>query len=205
MVNKMENITLDKIIERDNLYKGQMINYKTFISMYKEYENSITIIEFAKLIGISGSNLRNIRRTKQEAKILNNIKLTDDSIENIRKSIVKQYEGNTIYYKDENKKNGKINFLELYRPYRIYFSENEFAKILGISEKNLWYTKNSKANPKIKDIEKIKKVEKLEKEVEETFYCNRLELEKLCKKFDLSIEDFITYYINKGEFFDHTV
>lgn len=77
--------------------------------------------------------------------------------------------------------------------------------LIGISEKNLWYTKHQMANPKIKDTEKIKKVAELKKEITEPSYYSRERIEYLCKKFDISVEDFITYYINKANFFDTSV
>ena len=186
-----------------DLYKGQEIDYNFFIQLYDKFRIKLTEIEFARLLGISQTSLKNIRNRNEKAKLFGNMKLSEEVTESIRKEILKKYEGKTIGYgKDRN--NGEVDFKSLQEPYKIYFTENEFAKLFGISEKNLWYTKRRKANPKIKDVEKIEKVEKLKKEIVEGRYYTKEELEEICSTVDLTVNDFITYYINKGNFFDHS-
>ena len=194
-----------ELVEKYNLHKDRKIRYVFLKEMHEELKNVLTEIEFANLLGISDENLRNIRNTKDEARIFRNCKLDDEKIEKVRKHILSQYEGKKTYYENNEKNKGEVDFLELYRPFRIYFSENEFAKLLGISEKNLWYTKHNMANPKIKDTEKIRKIEKIRIETEKLSYLRKDEIEEVCKKIGLSVEDFITYYINKGDFFDHSI
>ena len=61
------------------------------------------------------------------------------------------------------------------------------------------------ANPKIKDIEKIRKIQEIREELENKTYLSKNEIEEICKKIKISVEDFITYYINNGKCFDFSV
>ena len=173
--------------------------------MYKEVKTTLTEIELADLLGISNSNLKNARNTNDKMRVFRNYKLNSDIKEKIRKQILDKYEGKKIYYKSNQEQKGEVNFLELYEPYKMYFSEKEFAELLGMSEKNLWYTKNIMANPKIKDIEKIRKIQEIREELEKKTYLSKNEIEEICKKIKISVEDFITYYINNGKCFDFSV
>lgn len=205
LTEKEKIMKIMELVEKYNLNKGKKISYAFLKEMWNEVKSVLTEIEFANLLGISDSNLRNIRNSKDEARIFKNCKLNDMATERIRKQILSQYEGKKIYYKNNKKNKGKVDFLELYKPYRIYFSENEFAELLGISIKNLWYAKNQMANPNIKDAEKIKKIDKIKNELEKMTYLRKDEIEGMCQKIGISVEDFITYYINKGDFFDASV
>lgn len=200
-----ENKKILELVEKYNLYKYRKISYSFLKEMHEEVKTVLTEIEFANLLGISASNLKESRKSDTQMRIFRNCKLDNKTTEIIRKHILKQYEGNKIYYESNENNKGEVDFLELYRPYRIYFSENEFATILGISEKNLWYTKNDMANPKIKDTEKIRKIEEIKSELEKMTYLKKDEIEELCQRLEMSVEDFITYYINGSNFFDSSV
>ena len=201
-VEKQKNVL--QLVQIYKLYKGQKIDYVFFTQMHEKVQAWLTEAELSNLFGISDTNLRNIRR-EGTARLFRNMKLNEESIEKIRKSIIEQNEGKGIYYKQNEQNKGSVDFFELYNPYRIYFSHNEFATLLGISEKNLWYAMHNMANPKIKDTEKVKKVEQIKQEIVEGKYYSKEELERLCKQVNLSIDDFITYYINHGDFFDSSV
>lgn len=195
-----------KLAETHNLHKGKEISYAEFLEIYEDLKTFFTEVEFAKFLGISASNLKNIRRTSQKAKLFKNISLSEEQTEKIRKDILRRCEGKPIYYQENNNNNkGEVDFNDIYKEHRIYFSELEFGEILGISEKNLWYTKNGLANPKIKDIEKVKKIKELHTQIEEGKWYSKAKIEELCQRVDVSIEDFITYYINEGKFFDYSV
>lgn len=200
-----ENKKMLDLVEKYNLFKGKKISYGIFKEMHEEVKTVLTEVEFANELGISDSNLRHIRNPKEEARIFKNCKLNDEITERIRKHILIQYEGKKTYYESNENNKGEVDFLELYKPYRIYFSEKEFAELLGISEKNLWYIKHKMWNPKIKDIEKIKKIETIKGNLEKFICLRKDEIEVICKKLDISVEDFITYYINKGKVFDYSV
>ncbi len=193
-----------QLVQTYQLYKGQKIDYVFFTQMHETVKTWLTDIELANLFGISHTNLKSIRR-EGTARLFRNMKLNEESIEKIRKSIIEQNEGKEIYYKENKNRKGIVDFYKLYSPYRIYFTHNEFAMLLGISEKNLWYTMHDMANPKIKDTEKVKKVEQIKQEIVEGKYYSKEELERLCKQVNLSLDDFITYYINHGDFFDSSV
>ena len=195
-----------ELIEIFDLYKGKEVDYSQFLVMYNKVKKEFSEVEFANLLGISDSNLRNIRKSGK-ARLFRNVVLTESAKEEIRKSLIKKYEGKKIYYKRNEENKGQVSFLKLYKVYRVHFTEIEFAELLGISEKNLWYVKNNKGSvyPKIKDIEKIKKVEELSKQITEVRYYSKDEIDNLCKKVGLSIKDFINYYINKGSFFDSSI
>lgn len=194
-----------ELVEEYKLHKDKKISYEYFKKMYKEVKTTLTEIELADLLGISNSNLKNARNTNDKMRVFRNYKLNSDIKEKIRKQILDKYEGKKIYYKSNQEQKGEVDFLELYEPYKMYFSEKEFAELLGISEKNLWYTKNIMANPKIKDIEKIRKIQEIREELEKKTYLSKNEIEEICKKIKISVEDFITYYINNGKCFDFSV
>lgn len=202
-LSKQEQIKKIILLTRKyDLYKNKKISYEFFETMYKDVKTVLTRIEFANLLGIKDSNLGNSRRTNDKMRIFKNCKLSKDIVTKIRKSIMKQYEGKKIYFESNNDNKGDIDFLELYQQYRIYFSPNEFAEILGISEKSLWYAKRHIANPIIKDIEKVDKVNSIKDELEKMAYLRKDEIDAICKRLQISRDDFITYYINKGKFFD---
>lgn len=202
--NLTDQQKLEKMLELVQLYdlhKGQRIDYQFFLTMYEKVKTWLTEVELANLLGISATNLRNIRK-EGKARLFKNMGLKEETIEKIRKNIIMQHEGKKIYHMQNEKGKGNIDFLELYRPYRIYFTKDEFAMLLGISVKNLWYTMHNMANPKIVDIEKVRKVEELKKEIVEGKYYTKKEIEDLCKTFEISVNDFITYYINSRKFFN---
>ena len=197
---KVEKIL--EIIEKYNLNKGKKIEYTFFKEMLGEVKTELTEVEFANLLGISDSNLRHSRNSNMQMRIFKNCKLDNEKIEMIRKQIIQKYEGKRTYYKSNENNKGTVDFLELYKPYKIYFSEKEFADLLGISEKNLWYVKNKIGNPQIKDIEKRKKIEGIKSELEKMIYLGKNEIEEMCQKLEISVDDFIIYYINNGNFFE---
>ena len=46
------------------------------------------------------------------------------------------------------------------------------------------------ANPNIKDAEKIKKIDKIKNELEKMTYLRKDEIEGMCQKIGISVEDF---------------
>lgn len=205
LTEKEKNLKILELVRNYNLYKGKKIDYSFFMQMYNQVNTKLTELEFADMLGIKGANLRNIRNSKQEVALFKNISLNSEKVEQIRKGLIKIYEGKSIYYKETRTHEGEIEFWKLYSPYRLYFTQKKFAEMLGISEKNLWYAKNEKGNPKIKDTEKVAKVEMLKEKLEKGRYYSKEELEKICKNIELSIDDFIIYYINHGDYFDTSV
>ncbi len=109
--------------------EGQLITYIEFLTLYKTYEERISEIDFANLLGISEFNYQKIRYRGTRTKIFKktNSKLTEEQ-EEIKKEILKNVRiGQLITY---------IEFLELYKPYEKRISEIDFAKLLGISYNN---------------------------------------------------------------------
>lgn len=197
--------TILELVQKYDLYKGQPITYDFFLEIYETLKTYLTQNELIVLLGSSVSSLKNIRNGQETARLFMNIELKSETIEYIRKSIINQYEGKKLYYMHNEKNTGEVKFCELYKSYRIYFTPIEFANLMGVSEKNLWYMEHNMANPRIKDIEKVKKVEELQKEIVDMGYYSIEQISDLCSRVDLSIEDFITYYINRAKFFDPTV
>ncbi len=197
--------TILELVQKYDLYKGQPITYEFFLEMYEPLKTYLTQNELIVLLGSSVSSLKNIRNGQKTAIIFINMELKSETIENIRKSIINQYEGKRLYYMYNEKNIGEVNFCELYKSYRIYFTPVEFANLMGVSIWNLLYMKRNIANPRIKDIEKVKKVEELRKEIIDTGYYSKKQISDSCSRVGLSIEDFITYYINRAKFFDPTV
>lgn len=123
---------IQELIEKHNLYKGQEIDYPFFLEMYETVETYLTQIEFAGLLGINESSLKNIKsskNTQNKARLFGNIKLDEEVVEKIRKSILDKYEGKSIYIIKNRTNKGDVNFLQLYKPYRIYLTQNEFARL----------------------------------------------------------------------------
>lgn len=123
---------IQELIEKYNLHKGQEIDYPFFLEMYETVKTYLTQIEFASLLGINESSLKNIKspkHTQKKARLFGNIELNEEVVEKIRKSILNKYEGKSIYIIKNKTNKGDVNFLQLYKPYRIYFTQNEFARV----------------------------------------------------------------------------
>ena len=113
--------------------------------------------EFAKILGTSEVNLRNIKYVGIKTKVLKeDTGITEEKKEEIRAELKGQgYERKSINYQE---------FLEIYEPYRKEMTERKFAEILGIS--SLGNIKYGGMRAKILK-EKVEKEEKIKEERKE--------------------------------------
>lgn len=121
-----------KIIVTEGLHSQDLIDYNKFREIFNKYYTPLSEVEFAKrMLDITEPALRTIKSNGQKAVVLKDLKVTEKSILEFRKKVIKQnnlYIGQRISYK-KLKKIYDENYFPL--------SEVEFAeKILDITQKN---------------------------------------------------------------------
>ena len=169
--------------------EGQLITYIEFLTLYKTYEERISEIDFANLLGISEFNYQKIRYRGTRTKIFKktNSKLTEEQ-EEIKKEILKQVkEGQLIKYSE---------LLELYKPYKERISEIDFAKLLGINYSNYKSVRNRGTKAKIKDYKKEIKINGIRYLLQESRYYSKQELENLSKKYEIDLSEILKKFFN---------
>lgn len=190
-----KNKILFKVIEDYNLHKNQRIFYKsddenkiTFTKMRNEYKIYFSEEEFAELIGISSKdNLKNIKYKPITARILTNFKLSEEE----KLAYFNKYIKNDKFFK-VGKKITYVQFKDKYQEHRIYFTESEFAEILGLSDGSYEAMKFQKKRSIIKDFSIISKVRDIK--LENRFY-SREEINDICITHNITINQFIIYVI----------
>ena len=164
-------------------YSNKLINYEEFLKLYEPYQNEMTEIEFAEIIGIAYYNYCNIKNKGQRAKILKEEKkILEERKEEIRKDLrEKGYSSKLIDYEE---------FLKLYEPYRNEMQEKDFAEILGILYASYMqikhYGKRAKINFKHRELANIKYKLKLESRE-----YKKEELEEICGKYGVSLYELL--------------
>ena len=138
---------LVEIIRKFNLEKGQYIDIKLFEEMYENYKNQYTKLEFAQLLNIKRSNYYSMGSKGTKAKILMNINLTEENKkmildEVIRKNDLARYQ--LISYGTDSRT--KISFQELREEYKVYFTKEEFAELIGIRSSDTLKNMRTKNN-----------------------------------------------------------
>lgn len=125
-----------KILEHG--YANKLINYSKFLSLYEPYNDKLTEIQFAKILGISEIKHRNMKYCDNKTYILKSKKqVGTDRIGEVRKELILQgYANRTIDY---------LEFKRLYSNYKEEMDEIQFAEILGISYANYMTIKNQKS------------------------------------------------------------
>ncbi len=117
-------------------YRNKSITYEEFLTLYEPYKEEITELNFATILGMTGSSFRTMKGGKQRATVLRTTytgatEERKQEISNLMRT--KNIENQSIVYKD---------FLALYEPYKIELSEVEFAELLGINQFNFQAMKN---------------------------------------------------------------
>ncbi len=192
----IEKLMQDKDIE---LKAGDLIDYECFLGLYKRYGKNMSESEFAKLLDIKYKNYQNLKNKGSRARILKSkiSKISDEE----KKKIIKDLE-----------KTNKIKigipieysvFLEIYEPYKKSMSESEFAEILGISYSSYSKLKTGIIKSKIRDKQKQSKLDRVVYTLKrESRYYSIEELEDMCEKYSLTIEDIIGEFCNGEKFLD---
>ncbi len=169
---------------------GQFVNYEQFKKLYEPYNAKIGVMEFASILEISYSNLKRIIKKGGNVKVLKSKEkiLTENEKNKIKNEILKKINiGQTINY-DE--------FINLYKKYELIISEEEFAKILGISVSNLINIRNNKTNAIVKDEYLTKKINRIKYVTSNSRYYTKHEIENLANKFQISIKEIIVGIYN---------
>ena len=160
---------LKQFIASDLIQKGyrhKSIDYNEFLRLYEPYKAKFKESEFANILGISYSNLKNIKYGAQKAIIL---KPKRSTVEKKKIEELKQFIASDLIQKGYRNKSIDYNeFLRLYEPYIEKLKESEFANILGISYSN-WRNikyygqraiilKPEKSDDEKKELENLKQV-----------------------------------------------
>ena len=124
-----------KILEEG--YLNKLITYDEFLKLYNPYKNELKEQEFASILDISLYAYKGLKKGSK-AKILKFNEISEKLKEDIKITLIELGYLNKII--DFNK------FLELYRPYRKYMTDIQFAGILGISFNGLNNLKKSYKN-----------------------------------------------------------
>lgn len=191
-----KKMILDNVIEKYDLARYQLISYSTddrtkisFQELREEYKVYFTEEEFAELIGIrSKYALKHMREQNNLGRILTNVELTNEDKENIFLEIQKHplyREGRKINYEE---------FRSIFFKYKRYFSESEFAEILGITTKAYDSMKYCNKRCIIKNYQVMDKIKDIK--LDNRFY-TKVEIENICSKSGITVEQFIIYVIQK--------
>ena len=147
-------------------YRNKSIDYNEFLRLYEPYKAKFKESEFANILGISYSNLKNIKYGAQKAIIL---KPKRSTVEKKKIEELKQFIASDLIQKGYRNKSIDYNeFLRLYEQYIEKLKESEFANILGISYSN-WRNikyygqraiilKPEKSDDEKKELENLKQV-----------------------------------------------
>ena len=123
---KLEQEIVSELIERG--YQNKSIDYAEFLKLYEPYRTKVKESEFANILRISYTNLRNIKQRKQKAIILKK-----DMTEEEKKELEQEIVSELIERGYQNKSIDYAEFLKLYEPYKRKVKEREFANILGVN------------------------------------------------------------------------
>lgn len=124
-------------------YKDKKITYKEFLELYEPYNQIMSDVNFAAIIGLTYSSFATFKSKRFRATIL---KTRYGTISDERKAEVKEIlimqglKPKSIRYEE---------FLALYEPYRDEMSEIDFADILGLSNPNYKALKSGKQGARI--------------------------------------------------------
>ena len=135
---KLKQEIVSELIERG--YQNKRIDYTEFLKLYEPYRIKLKESEFASILGILNSNLRNMKYNRNQKTIIIKKDKTDEEKKRLEQEIVSEL----IERGYQNKSIDYAEFLKLYEPYRIKLKESEFASILVISYSNLQHIKHRK-------------------------------------------------------------
>ena len=136
---KLKQEIVSELIERG--YQNKGIDYTEFLKLYEPYRIKLKESEFASILGILNSNLRNMKYNRNQKTIIIKKDKTDEEKKRLEQEIVSEL----IERGYQNKSIDYAEFLKLYEPYRTKVKESSFANILGISYKNWQNIKNSRS------------------------------------------------------------
>ena len=119
-------------------YGSISINYEQFLSMYEKYKTQINNeVKFAEILGISVTNFESMRNKGTRVRILKKIDISENLEQEIKNLILQKGYNHKLITYDE--------FLTLYKQYSNKISEQEFARLIGITSikyRNMRYYNN---------------------------------------------------------------
>lgn len=192
----------DELIASGKLQIGEKIDYIKFKKLFKEYEY-LGLYIFADIIEVSVGNIEKLAanpgsttavfksKIKEESKNLNN----DNKKQKAKSYVEELFETAKIYI---GKKIDYQYFREIYSQCN-YISEQEFATLLGISGLKYQNIRYSGEKTYIHDYKVIEAV-KLIGNIEKNRYFSKKEIENICNKSGITINDFITYFVYNVRF-----
>ena len=194
---------IDELISSGKLKIGEEIDYTKFSKLFKEYEY-LGVYLFADIIEVSEGNIERLRynpgsttialrsRIKKEEKQENSCNYAIEQAKDYVKELFKTgiiHIGQEIDYR---------SFQDIYSKCS-YISENEFATLLGISGFKYQNIRWSGTKTYIHDYKVVEAV-KIIGRIEKNRYFSKDETEDICNKYGITKEDFITYFVYRGNF-----
>ena len=131
---KEKEITEERIEEiREELkkYENKLIDYQEFKELYKIYQNEMKERQFARILEITNSSFNSMKNRGTKARILKEEKdeITEERKQEIQ-GVLKEYANKLVNYQ---------KFQDIYGSYKNEMNEQDFAKILGITQRNYSY------------------------------------------------------------------
>ena len=182
-------------ILKEQGYVGKFVTYEELHELYKKYGKGIKESEFAQILGVSYSAYAQCKSRGSRTQVLKGekIKLSQEQVKEIIQTLKnREYIGKSVTYQELH---------ELYKEYGKGIEELEFARILGISFANYKSCKNKKTRAIIRDgiaKDKVKEIMLLYLGKPDCY--SRDFINSICKEYDITFEDFITYVGLKGFF-----
>lgn len=119
-------------------YGSISINYEQFLSMYEKYKTQINNeVKFAEILGISVTNFESMRNKGTRVRILKKTDISENLEQEIKNLILQKGYNHKLITYDE--------FLILYKQCSNKISEQEFARLIGITSikyRNMRYYNN---------------------------------------------------------------
>ena len=195
-----------ELITSEKLQIGEEIDYTKFSELFKEYEY-LGVFLFADIIEVSEGNLERLKANPSSTTIALRSKIKKEEQENSYSDAREQAKS----YVEELFKTRKIYigqeidykiFLEIYSACN-FISEHEFAALLGISGFRYKNMKNAGSKTYIHNYKVIEAI-KLIGNIEKDRYFSKEEIEDICNKYGITIEDFIAYFVYRNPFRHNT-
>lgn len=131
-------------------YANRIIDYRELVELHRCYKEKFTITEFARILGIKKSTYGMLKKGLAKSIILKDIEYQREFNKALLEKLKR--EGYT------NKKIDYEEFFRIYEPYKDYFSEIDFARLLGIKDGNFYDFRNKRRKTTILKEEKHKKI-----------------------------------------------
>lgn len=191
---------LSELIVTGRLQIGEEINYQKFSELYRDYEY-LGIFLFADIIEVSEGNIERLRSDRGATTVVLKSRIQEikqqDSLKNYRDKAKEYIE--TLFQTNKIHIGKEIQYDEFQEIYADcnYISEHEFAALLGISYFKYQNMKFTGSKTYIHDYHVLESVN-LIGTIEKPKFYSKEEIDDICTKYEITVEDFIRYIIYKG-------